>query len=73
MTSPRTMNGTVTSFSADGFGFIAPDRGGGELWVRARSVVGDPPRELREGERVQFELDYGSMGLEAIDVRPLAT
>ena len=55
--------------NAEGFGFIAPDRHGGEIWIRPRSVTGDSP--LHEGQRVEYDLATGSFGIEAANVRPL--
>ena len=63
--------GTVTTFDAKGFGFISPDSDGGEVWVRARDVPGEPPLVLSAGERVTFDFGHGSMGVEAINVRRL--
>jgi cold shock CspA family protein len=61
--------GTVTAMSADGFGFIAPDRHAGEIWIRPRSVNGDAL--LIEGQRVEYVLAVGTLGIEAANVRPL--
>jgi cold shock CspA family protein len=61
--------GTVTAISADGYGFIAPDRHGGEIWIRPRSLDGETP--LHEGQRVAYVLGTGSLGIEAANVRPL--
>jgi cold shock CspA family protein len=61
--------GTVTAISAEGFGFIAPDRHAGEIWVRPRSLYGDA--QLYEGQRVEYILALGSLGVEAASVRPL--
>lgn len=61
--------GTVTAISADGFGFIAPDRHAGEIWIRPRSLDGNAT--LREGQRVEYLLAIGTLGVEAANVRPL--
>jgi cold shock CspA family protein len=63
--------GTVIAINKDGFGFIAPDRSAGEIWIRPRSVDGDTV--LHEGQRVEYDLAIGSLGLEAANVRPLKT
>jgi cold shock CspA family protein len=44
--------GTVTAFNAEGFGFIAPDRHAGKIWMRPRSVDGG--EQLYEGQRVEY-------------------
>jgi cold shock CspA family protein len=59
--------GTVTTMSAEGFGFIAADRHSGEIWIRPRSVEGRSP--LHEGQRVEYAI--GELGIEAANVRPL--
>jgi cold shock CspA family protein len=61
----------VTAVSVDGFGFIAPDRHAGEIWIRPRSVKGRTT--LREGQRVEYAIAFGALGVEAADVRPLDT
>ncbi len=65
-------SGLVKWFNdASGYGFIVPDRGGEDLWVHRRSIVGDVRTALTEGERVDFEPREGGMGPEAINVLPL--
>jgi cold shock CspA family protein len=61
--------GTVTAINADGFGFIAPDRHAGEIWIRPRSLEGDTV--LYDGQRVEYALATGTLGIEAANVRPL--
>jgi CspA family cold shock protein len=62
--------GTVKWFNAaSGYGFIAPDEGGQDLYVRAGNVAG---AALSGGTRVEFESRVAGMGPEAIVVRSLA-
>jgi cold shock CspA family protein len=61
--------GTVTAMSADGFGFISPDRHAGEIWIRPRSARN--PGSLHEGQRVEYVIAFGSLGIEAASVQPL--
>jgi cold shock CspA family protein len=61
--------GTVTAMSSEGFGFIASDRHAGEIWIRPRSYDGRTPPY--EGQRVEYTLAVGSLGVEAANVRPL--
>ncbi len=61
----------MTALSVHGFGFIAPDRHAGEIWIRPRSVKDSAT--LREGQRVDYAIALGSLGIEAADVRPLDT
>ena len=61
--------GVVKWFSdAKGYGFIAPDGGGKDLFVHYTSVTGSGFRTLREGAKVTFEAREGQNGPEAIDV-----
>jgi len=59
----------VTALNVDGFGFIAADRHAGEIWIRPRSVK--DRATLREGQRVEYAITVGTLGIEAADVRPL--
>jgi cold shock CspA family protein len=65
----RVESGTVTAISANGFGFIAPDRHAGEIWIRPRSI--EPDTQLHVGQRVGYVLASGLLGIEAAKVRPL--
>ena len=48
------VTGTVKRWNGDrGFGFIAPDEGGDDIFVHVRSLVGGGDC-LREGQRVRF-------------------
>ena len=68
-----TAAGTVRWFNdASGFGFIRPDQGGDDLFVRDGSVLGASPTSLGAGERVEFESRVAGMGPEAVAVLRLA-
>jgi cold shock CspA family protein len=69
MTGTPTHRGTVTAVSVEGYGFIAPDRHAGEIWVRPRSVRNRTT--LHKGQRVEYVIAFGLLGMEAADVRPL--
>ena len=50
-------SGTVKWFNAQkGFGFIAPDDGGADAFVHISAVERSGIAELREGQKVGFEL-----------------
>jgi cold shock protein len=64
--------GTVKWFNAEkGFGFIARQGGGDDVFVHFSSVEGEGYRSLEEGQRVQFEIGPGKKGDEARNVRPI--
>jgi CspA family cold shock protein len=49
--------GTVKWFNIQkGFGFIAPDNGGGDAFVHISAVERAGISDLREGQKVDFEL-----------------
>lgn len=62
--------GTVRWFnSGKGFGFIAQDGGGPDVFVHHSAIEGSGYRSLREGQHVQFETTEGPKGLQAGAVR----
>lgn len=66
--------GTVKWFDADkGFGFIAPDDGGKDLFVHHSAIQMDGYRTLAEKARVEFDReDDTGKGPKATNVRALA-
>ena len=64
--------GTVKWFNATkGFGFIAPDGGGEDLFVHQSEIQMTGYRELQEGQKVEFEVTQGQKGLQASKVTPV--
>ena len=61
--------GTVTTISAAGFGFIAADRHSGEIWIRPRSL--EAQSQVHKGQRVEYTIAIGELGIEAANVRPV--
>lgn len=60
--------GTVKWFNADkGFGFIARETGN-DVFVHFSAIVSDGFRDLREGQRVEFNVTQGPKGPQAADV-----
>jgi len=61
--------GTVKWFNeAKGFGFIAPDDGGEDLFAHFSSIKQDGFKTLAEGQRVKFNVTKGAKGLQASDI-----
>ena len=57
--------GTVKFFNeAKGFGFITPDDGGKDVFVHANNLT----EEIREGDKVTFDVEEGKKGLNAVNV-----
>eukprot|EP00210_Caulerpa_lentillifera_P001889 g1817.t1 len=57
------LKGTVKWFNASkGFGFITPDQGEQELFVHQSTIKAEGFRSLREGERVEFDVEKGQDG-----------
>ncbi|BDQ00660.1 cold-shock protein [Aquiluna sp. KACHI24] len=64
--------GTVKWFNSEkGFGFITQD-GGPDVFVHFSAIVSDGYRELRENQRVEFDVKSGDKGPQAENVVPLA-
>lgn len=68
-TDPR-VTGTVRWFSQEkGYGFLAPDGGGEDVFVRYSSIEADGFRSLDEGQRVSFVVGDDGRGPRATTVR----
>jgi CspA family cold shock protein len=64
--------GTVKWFNeAKGFGFIAPDNGGKDLFAHFKEIQGEGFKVLTENQRVEFEVTQGQKGPQASNVHPL--
>ncbi|APE33930.1 MULTISPECIES: cold-shock protein [Nocardia] len=64
--------GTVKWFNGEkGFGFIAQDGGGPDVFVHYSAIGGSGFKSLEEGQRVEFEVGQGQKGPQAQDVRAI--
>ena len=60
--------GTVKWFNYEkGYGFITRD-GGGDVFVHFNDIVGEGYKTLKEGDKVQFEVEQGQKGPKAVKV-----
>ena len=64
--------GVVKWFNTEkGFGFIAQDGGGPDVFVHYSAIAATGYRSLEENQRVEFEITQGSKGPQAENVRPV--
>ncbi|AXK89155.1 cold-shock protein [Nocardia farcinica] len=64
--------GSVKWFNGEkGFGFIAQDGGGPDVFVHYSAIGGTGFKTLDEGQRVEFEIGQGQKGPQAQDVRAI--
>ena len=63
--------GTVKWFNAEkGFGFIATDEGGPDVFVHYSAIATSGYRSLEENQRVTFDVTQGPKGPQAANVQP---
>ena len=67
---PAMATGTVKFFNSEkGWGFIASDEGGDELFVHYKNIEGNGFRTLEQGQKVEFTSEQTDRGLQAKDVK----
>jgi CspA family cold shock protein len=60
--------GTVKWFNnGKGYGFLAQEDGA-DVFVHYSAIQGDGYRSLQEGQRVEFSVEKGPKGLQAVNV-----
>jgi cold shock protein len=62
------MEGTVKFFNGTkGFGFIKPSDSGDDIFVHSSGLID----EIRENDQVEFDVEEGKKGLNAVNVKVL--
>jgi CspA family cold shock protein len=62
--------GTVKFFNTTkGFGFIAPDDGGKDVFVHVTAVQAAGMRTLNEGQKIAFDIQPDARGSKAVNLR----
>ena len=61
--------GTIKKLTDKGFGFIATESGGKDLFFHSNSLVGVQFAELHEGDAVSFETEQSPKGPNAVNVQ----
>ena len=68
----RLAEGTVKWFNSEkGYGFLAPDGGGADVFVHYSAIQSGGYKSLDEGQRVSFDVEQGQKGPQATQVTPL--
>jgi cold shock protein len=68
----RMAQGKVKWFNSEkGYGFIAQDGGGPDVFVHYSAIATSGYRTLEEEQLVEFEVTQGQKGPQADNVRPL--
>ena len=66
------VEGTVKWFNTTkGFGFVAPDNGGKDVFVHVTAVERSGTGPLAENQRVRMKVQQGQKGLEAVSIETL--
>ena len=64
--------GTVKWFNDDkGFGFIAQEEGGADVFVHHTAIQMNGFKSLAENQKVEFDVTQGPKGPQAENVRPV--
>ncbi len=64
------MFGTVKWFNPEkGFGFIEKEDGE-DIFVHFSSIQMEGYKSLKEGQKVEFDIETGERGTQAVNVRP---
>jgi len=65
--------GTVKWFNATkGYGFITPSDGGDDVFAHFSAIEMDGYKTLKEGQRVEYEVQQGPKGPQASHIRAVS-
>ncbi len=65
--------GVVKWFNnAKGYGFVTPDDGDVDIFVHFSSITMEGYKTLKEGQKVEFEINQGPKGLHAVNIQHLS-
>ena len=65
-------NGTVKWFNSEkGFGFIEPEDGSKDVFVHFSAIQGQGFKTLDEGQKVEFDVEDGQKGPQAVNLTVL--
>jgi CspA family cold shock protein len=68
------ITGVVKWFNnAKGYGFVTPDQGDQDIFVHFSAIEMDGYRTLKEGMRVEFDVEEGPKGLHAMKLHEAPT
>ncbi len=65
----KNMTGTIARITDRGFGFITPAEGEKDVFFHAQSVVDVHFDDLKEGDKVSFDIEEGPKGPSAANVQ----
>ncbi len=66
------MQGIIKKLTDKGFGFIAIEGKEKDVFFHSKSLVGTTYEELREGDKVEFEVEEAERGPAAVNVKLVA-
>jgi len=65
--------GIVKWFNASkGYGFISPSEGGDDVFAHFSAIEMDGYKTLKEGQKVEFEVQQGPKGLQATHIKSVS-
>lgn len=59
--------------NAKGYGFVTPDQGEQDVFIHFSAINMDGYKTLKEGQKVQFDLEEGPKGLHASNLQSVSS